>query len=190
MGPAWHSRRPHQGTAVLEYGPTEILPAVLAKRKALRVSADPVAKPAAHTRAESRSSRPSNADAGERRTLCWREPDSNHRSRRPVSATRTFRIGLRTAQVAIGHTAGNQALGVPLARLTRIRISPIVFRLDVRGRQVATAKLRVDHAVASNTQKSPPRRRGAAVPETPPTSSVRAASSLRTTAGLHGAMPG
>ena len=74
------------------------------------------------------------------------------------------------------------ALGVPLARLTRIRISPIVFRLDVRGRQVAMAKLRVDHAVASNTQKSPPRRRGAAVPETPPTSSVRAASSLRTTA--------
>ena len=28
MGPAWHSRRPHQCTAVLEYGPTEILPPV------------------------------------------------------------------------------------------------------------------------------------------------------------------
>jgi len=69
------------GTAVLEYGPTEILPAVLTKWKALRVSADPVAKPAAHTRAESRGSRPSKADAGERRTLCWREMDSNFKFR-------------------------------------------------------------------------------------------------------------
>ena len=42
------------------------------------------------------------------KTLRWREPGSNHRSRRPVSATRTFRIGFRTARVAIGHTAGNQ----------------------------------------------------------------------------------
>src|SRR6184192_3232547 len=50
-------------------------------RNTLRVSADPVAKPTAHTRAESRGSRPSKADAGERRTLRWREPDSNHRSR-------------------------------------------------------------------------------------------------------------
>ena len=48
-------------------------------RNTLRVSADPVAKPAAHTRAESRGSRPSKADAGERRTVCWREMDSNHR---------------------------------------------------------------------------------------------------------------
>ena len=35
------------------HGPAEILPPVGAKWKALRVSADPVAKPAAHTRAES-----------------------------------------------------------------------------------------------------------------------------------------
>jgi hypothetical protein len=41
-------------------------------RNTLRVSADPVAKPTAHTRAESRGSRPSKADAGERRTLRWR----------------------------------------------------------------------------------------------------------------------
>jgi hypothetical protein len=40
------------GTAVLEYGPTETLSPVSAKWKALRVSADPVANPAAHTRAE------------------------------------------------------------------------------------------------------------------------------------------
>ena len=52
-------------------------------RNTLRVSADPVAKPAAHTRAESRGSRRLIADAGERRTVCWREVDSNLRS--PVS---------------------------------------------------------------------------------------------------------
>jgi hypothetical protein len=49
-------------------------------RNTLRVSADPVAKPAAHTRAESRGSRPSKAAAGERQTRRWREPDSNRRS--------------------------------------------------------------------------------------------------------------
>src|SRR5438105_9580768 len=49
-------------------------------RNTLRVSANPVAKPAADTRAESRGSRPSKADAGERRTVCWREVDSNLRS--------------------------------------------------------------------------------------------------------------
>jgi hypothetical protein len=56
-------------------------------RNTLRVSADPVAKPAAHTRAESRGSRRSIADAGERRTVCWREMDSNfrYRGRRPAS---------------------------------------------------------------------------------------------------------
>src|ERR1700738_2169458 len=69
------------GTPVLEYGPAEILPPVGAKWKALRVSADPVAKPGAHTRAESRGSRPSKADTGERQTLRWREMDSNFRFR-------------------------------------------------------------------------------------------------------------
>jgi hypothetical protein len=62
--------------------------------KALRVSADPVAKPAAHTRAESRGSRPSKADAGERQTLRWREMDSNHRYRirnNPFSCGRATR---------------------------------------------------------------------------------------------------
>ena len=49
-------------------------------RNTLRVSADPIAKPAADTRAESRGSRPPKADAGERRTVCWRETDSNPRS--------------------------------------------------------------------------------------------------------------
>src|SRR6516165_9802218 len=48
-------------------------------RHTLRVSADQVAKPAAHTRAESRGSRPTKADSDERRTLRWREMDSNHR---------------------------------------------------------------------------------------------------------------
>src|ERR1700682_5418468 len=55
--------------------------------RALRVSADRVAKPAAHTRAESRGSRPSNTDAAERLTLCWREVDSNPRSPEGVSCS-------------------------------------------------------------------------------------------------------
>jgi hypothetical protein len=42
------------GTAVLEYGPAETLPPVGAQWNAWRVSADPVVKPAAQTRAESR----------------------------------------------------------------------------------------------------------------------------------------
>jgi hypothetical protein len=47
---------PISGLAVLEYGPTEILPPVSAYRNTLRVSLDLVVKPAAHTRAESRGS--------------------------------------------------------------------------------------------------------------------------------------
>src|SRR6266446_1956388 len=69
------------GTAVLEYGPTEILPQVGALSKHASVSADPGAKPAAHSRAESRGSRPPKAAPGERRTLRWREMDSNFRFR-------------------------------------------------------------------------------------------------------------
>ena len=68
-------------TAVLEFGPTEILPPVGAISKHPGVSADPAVKPAAHTRAESRGSRPSKADAGEKRTVRWREMDSNFRFR-------------------------------------------------------------------------------------------------------------
>jgi hypothetical protein len=50
------------------------------------------AKPAADTRAESRGSRPSKADAGERRTLRWRKGDSNSSvpPRRVHSRTRFF----------------------------------------------------------------------------------------------------
>jgi hypothetical protein len=70
------SSAPFKGNAVLEYGPTEILPPIGANWKTLRVSADPVAKPAALTRAESRGSRPSKTFAGERQTVCWREMDS------------------------------------------------------------------------------------------------------------------
>jgi len=50
-------------------------------RNTRSVSADPGAKPAAHTRAESRGFGPSKVDAAERQTLCWREQDSNHRFR-------------------------------------------------------------------------------------------------------------
>ena len=50
-------------------------------RNTRSVSADPGAKPAAHTRAESRGFGPSKVDAAERQTLRWRDQDSNHRSR-------------------------------------------------------------------------------------------------------------
>jgi len=55
-------------------------PPVGAQWKAWRVSANPIAKSAAQTPAES-GVRPSKVAAGERLTVCWREPDSNHRSR-------------------------------------------------------------------------------------------------------------
>jgi hypothetical protein len=54
---------------------------LLRYRNNLRVSADPVAKPAAHTRAESRGSPRTRAAWGERQTRRWRKPDSNHQSR-------------------------------------------------------------------------------------------------------------
>src|ERR1700680_1297701 len=54
FGPSWHCTDRIIGTAVLEYGPAETLPPVGAQWKAWRVSADPVVKPAAQTRAESR----------------------------------------------------------------------------------------------------------------------------------------
>ena len=54
MGPAWQSRHHISLTAVLEFGPTEILPPIGAISKNPSVSADPIAKPAAQTRAESR----------------------------------------------------------------------------------------------------------------------------------------
>jgi hypothetical protein len=49
----------------------------------LRVSAEPVAKPAAHSRAESRGSRPTNADSGERLTLRWRRQSRANPSLKP-----------------------------------------------------------------------------------------------------------
>src|SRR5437868_7076010 len=66
--------------AVLEYGPTEILPPVgpmvprparLYRPRRSLGPADPRKIPA---------SRPRTANFRERLTLCWREPDSNHRS--------------------------------------------------------------------------------------------------------------
>jgi hypothetical protein len=55
---------PVSGTAVLEYSPTEILLPVAAVSKQPARLCRPVAKPAAHTRAESRGSPRSKADAG------------------------------------------------------------------------------------------------------------------------------
>src|SRR6266550_1310564 len=83
------------GTAVLEYGPTETLPQVGALSKHAERLSDPVAKPAAHTRAESRGSGPSKVDAAERQTLCWREMDSNFRYRVKSPVTQLFCHSIR-----------------------------------------------------------------------------------------------
>src|SRR6202041_2398276 len=53
-GTSRHCRHYISLTAVLEFGPTEILPPIGAISKHPSVSADPIAKPAAQTRAESR----------------------------------------------------------------------------------------------------------------------------------------
>src|ERR1700736_6089959 len=78
FGPSWHCTDRIIGTAVLEYGLAETLPPVGAQWKARRVSADPVVKPAAQTRAESRVLNV-RKQKRERDSVCWREMDSNHR---------------------------------------------------------------------------------------------------------------
>jgi hypothetical protein len=95
-------------------------------RNTLRVSADPVAKPAAHTRAESRGSRPSKPDAGERRTLRWREMDSNPRS--PVSLRALERIGKR-----LGLIDGCARPPVLFPQSDHDRTAPVVRRRGFRG---------------------------------------------------------
>ena len=65
--------------AVLEFGPTEILPAVGAMHRAIPVSADRAAPAGpAHPR-EKPASRRERAKSRETWTLRWRELDSNHR---------------------------------------------------------------------------------------------------------------
>jgi hypothetical protein len=71
---------PISGTAVLEYGATEILPPVGAILKHPARLCRPGRQATPHSRAESRGSRHSKAARGERQTLRWREQDSNHRS--------------------------------------------------------------------------------------------------------------
>src|SRR5439155_25557154 len=71
---------PINGTPVLEYGATEILPLVGAILTQPARLCRPGRQATAHSRAESRGSRPSKAARGERRTRRWRKKDSNHRS--------------------------------------------------------------------------------------------------------------
>src|SRR5262249_61121224 len=81
LGPAWYTRRPP--SAALRYWNMvrqRYCRRLARYRNTWSVSADPVAKPAAHTRAESRGSGPSKVDTAERQTLCWRRGDSNRRS--------------------------------------------------------------------------------------------------------------
>src|SRR5215510_2454015 len=65
------------GTAVLEFGPAETLSPVGASRRLILVSVDRVTSHSPHTRAKSRGFRPRRATPAERRTVCWREMDSN-----------------------------------------------------------------------------------------------------------------
>src|SRR5207249_5948585 len=92
----------------------------------LRVSADPVHQATAHSRAESRASRPSTAAPGERRTLRWREQDSNLYGAFPVkcrfrlapvlcseresrSSSRRLRSGSRSARKGSRDRNGSKA---------------------------------------------------------------------------------
>jgi hypothetical protein len=82
LGPAWHSRRPHQRP--LRYwnmARQRYCHRLLRYRNTLRVSADLAATAAALTRAESRGSPRPRAAWSERQTLRWRELDSNLRFR-------------------------------------------------------------------------------------------------------------
>src|SRR5712672_783436 len=80
LGPAWYSRRPPSPALRYWNMARQRYCRRLARYRNVRsVSADPGAKPAAHTRAESRGFGPSKVDAAERQTLCWREMDSNFR---------------------------------------------------------------------------------------------------------------
>src|SRR6516165_10134763 len=69
------------------------------------VSADPVAKPTAHSRAESRGSRPSTTAPGERRTLRWRETDSNFRSPEETTFSRPPRSSFESPPSGRGDPA-------------------------------------------------------------------------------------
>jgi hypothetical protein len=81
LGPAWHFwPTPSAALRYWNMARQRYCRRLARYRYTRRVSADPVANPAAHTCAESRGSRPMKADAGERRTLRWRERDSNPRS--------------------------------------------------------------------------------------------------------------
>src|SRR5215831_11305500 len=74
------------GTAVLEFGPAETLSPVGAYRRLILVSVDRVTSHSPHTRAKSRGFRPRRATPAERRTVCWREMDSNFRFRATKAA--------------------------------------------------------------------------------------------------------
>jgi len=144
---------PISGTAALEYGPTEILPPVLAKWKALRVSADPVAKPAAHTRAESRGSGRFIADAGKRRTVCWREMDSNPRSPR---ATMSSHLSARHRPTASRQWPGRQALAVWARRMiwcARGRPSPLSSRFRSRSHRRLSGARSTKASIVLDTQQ-------------------------------------
>src|SRR5215831_6504154 len=84
------------GTAVLEFGPAETLSPVGASRRLILVSVDRVTSHSPHTRAKSRGFRPRRATPAERRTVCWRETDSNLRSPEETTFSRPRRSRLQS----------------------------------------------------------------------------------------------
>ena len=105
------------------------------------VSADRAISHGSHTRAKSRGSQPRRAISRERRTVCWREPDSNHRYR---SHERVFRLlpewrcrthkssmgKLSTGRLAkrrwLGAGPLSQAVSLTAGPMVRIRLPPAV----------------------------------------------------------------
>jgi hypothetical protein len=89
------------GTAVLEYGPTEILPPVAAKWKALRISADPVGSvthwPREHLMDEHIGRFNADADKPEPAAEPWRGTGSSNppSSSRESTTNRENRVPLR-----------------------------------------------------------------------------------------------
>jgi hypothetical protein len=107
-------------------GRRKLWPPVGAISKHLGVSADPTVKPASHTRAESRGSRPSKGDAGERRTVRWREMDSNPRS--PERATSVFKRPVRRIPPSsTRRNEGSPASASAAPQADRVFSSPITL---------------------------------------------------------------
>ena len=130
------------GTAVLEFGPAETLSPVGAYRRLFLVSVDRVTSHSPHTRAKSRGFRPRRATPAERRTVCWRKRDSNHRSRvtRPSFRCRlmSLMLGSPHAEKSARTRADTTTMRAPPAEpIVRIRRPPAERWYGAGGKEMA-----------------------------------------------------